>query len=101
MAALLPRVMRQFGPSVHKRLADLAEVCGMEGSNDAEKAEAFICWLEETNKKMGLPDGFDMIRDEDIEQMITWAMKEANPLYPVPVIWTRKDFRELIESIRK
>ena len=101
MAVLLPRVMRQFGSSVHKRLADLAEVCGMEGSNDAEKAEAFLHWIEETNKKMGLPDGFDMIRDEDIEQMITWAMKEANPLYPVPVIWTRKDFRELIESIRK
>ena len=33
--------------------------------------------------------------------MITWAKKEANPLYPVPVVWARKDFRRLIDSIRK
>ena len=36
-----------------------------------------------------------------LQQMITWAKKEANPLYPVPVVWARKDFRRLIESIRK
>ena len=60
-----------------------------------------IAWIEETNKKMGLPDGFDMIKDEDIDQMIAWAKKEANPLYPVPVVWGAKDFRRLIESIRR
>ena len=49
---------------------------------------------------MGLPDKFDVIKDEDIDQMISWAAKEANPLYPVPVIWSREDFRNLIETIR-
>ena len=101
MAVLLPAVMRQFGTAAQRRLAELAEVCGMEGRNDAEKAEGFLRWIEETNRKMGIPDRFDMIRAEDIDQMITWAKKEANPLYPVPVIWTRDDFRILIESIRK
>ena len=101
MAVLLPHVMREFGASAHKRLAELADVCGIEGRNEAEKANAFISWIEQTNKKMGLPDGFDVIRDEDIDQMITWAKKEANPLYPVPVVWARKDFRRLIESIRR
>ena len=99
MAVLLPRVMRAYGASVHKRLAELAEVCGMSGSTDAEKAEAFLRWMEEANRKMGLPDHFDMIRDEDVEQMIDWAMREANPLYPVPVIWGREQFRALIGSI--
>ena len=69
--------------------------------NEAEKANAFIRWIEQTNKKMGLPDKFDVVQDKDIDQMITWAKKEANPLYPVPVVWARKDFRRLIESIRK
>ena len=101
MAVLLPHVMREFGASAHKRLAELADVCGIEGRNEAEKANAFIRWIEETNAKMGLPDGFDVIQDKDIDQMITWAKKEANPLYPVPVVWARKDFRRLIESIRK
>ena len=101
MAVLLPHVMRAFGTAAHKRLAELADVCGMSGANDAEKAEKFIRWIEETNAKMGLPNGFDMIRDEDIEQMISWAKREANPLYPVPVVWGREDFRRLIETVRK
>ena len=101
MAVLLPHVMREFGASAHKRLAELADVCGIEGRNEAEKANAFIAWIEETNKKMGLPDGFDVIKDEDIPQMIAWARKEANPLYPVPVVWGEKDFRRLIKAIRK
>ena len=101
MAVLLPHVMRAFDEAAHKRLAELAEVCGMEGGSDAEKANAFIGWIEETNRKMGLPDKFDVVQDKDIDQMITWAKKEANPLYPVPVIWGREDFRRLIESIRK
>ena len=101
MAVLLPHVMREFGASAHKRLADLADVCGIEGRNEAEKANNFIAWIEETNKKMGLPDGFDVIKDEDIPQMIAWARKEANPLYPVPVVWGEKDFQRLIKTIRK
>ena len=28
------------------------------------------------------------------------AEKEANPLYPVPVVWGRDDFRDFIQSIR-
>ena len=101
MAVLLPHVMREFGASAHKRLAELADVCGIGGANDAEKANNFIRWIEETNAKMGLPDKFDVIQDKDIDQMIAWAMKEANPLYPVPVVWGQKDFRRFIESIRK
>ena len=80
MAVLLPHVMREFGASAHKRLAELADVCGIGGENEAEKANAFIRWIEETNRKMGLPDKFDVVQDKDIDQMITWAKKEANPL---------------------
>ena len=101
MAILLPHVMRAFGPVVHKRLAELATVCGMTGESDAEKAEKFISWIEEMNRKMGIPDYLDMIKDEDIEQMITWAMREANPLYPTPVLWGRKELREFIATVRK
>ena len=100
MAVLMPHVMRAYGTPVHKRLAELADVCGMTGADDAEKAEAFIRWVEETNQKMGLPNKFNMIQGQDIDQMIVWAKKEANPLYPVPVVWNTEDFRKLIESVR-
>ncbi len=100
MAVILPHVMRRFGSAAHERLARLAEVCDIKGGSDAEKAEKFICWIEEMNYNMEIPSGFTVIRDEDIPQIISWAEEEANPLYPTPVYWTKSDFRELIDSIR-
>lgn len=100
MAVLLPHVMRQYGAAVHRRLAELANVCGIPGLTDREKAEGFIAWIEETNGKMGLPSKLDVIEENDVEQIITWAGREANPLYPVPVVWGRDDFRRLIDHIR-
>jgi hypothetical protein len=41
-----------------------------------------------------------MIRDEDINQMVAWASKEANPLYPVPAVWSKEDFKNFIQSVR-
>ena len=101
MAVLLPHVMRSFGPAVHKRLAELADVCGISGDSNEEKANRLICWIEETNRKMGIPDSFSMIQAQDMEQMISWARKEAHPLYPTPAVWSREDFRKLIHSVCK
>ena len=100
MAVLLPKVMKAYGKKVYPRLSELAEVCGMAGENKKEKAENFIQWIENTNQAMGLPEGFHEIKDEDVNQMVVWADKEANPIYPVPVIWSKKDFKNFIESIR-
>lgn len=100
MAVLLPKVMAQFGSAAWKPLSELAEVCGLEGDTEAEKADAFLSWIRKTNAAMGLPDKFPQIQEEDIPQMIAWARKEANPLYPVPVIWEDGDFRRLIDSLR-
>ena len=71
------------------------------GKNDAEKADAFIRWIENLKKEMQIPEYLDMIRDEDVEQIIKWAMKEANPLYPVPVIWDHDDLSRFIASVRR
>lgn len=101
MSVILPHVMRKYGAAAHERLARLAEVCGMTGTTDAEKAEKFISWMEELKAKMDIPVGLDVIQDKDIPQIIAWASKEANPLYPVPVIWDENDFEDLLETIRK
>ncbi len=100
MSVILPHVMRQFGPSVYDKLADLADVCGMEGANNQEKALKFIDWIDEMKKMMEIPAGFDVIKDEDINQIIAWAKAEANPLYPVPVVWNDDDFRRLIHTLK-
>ncbi len=100
MSVIQPYILRQYGNAIEHRLADLADACEMGGNSDHEKAERFISWIEDMNRKMDIPKGFDVIRDEDIDQIITWADKEVNPLYPVPVIFSREDFLRLIESIR-
>ena len=100
MSVILPHVMRQFGPAVYDKLADLADVCGMEGETKEEKANNFISWIEEMKEKMNIQKGFDCIKDEDINQIIKWASKEANPLYPVPVIWGEQDFKRLLQTLR-
>ena len=97
----MPYVLRDYGAAAHKRLAGLADVCGIPGASDAEKANAFIDWIEDVNKKMGIPNKLDMIQEKDIDQMIAWARKEALPLFPVPVIWTREDFRRVIDAVRE
>lgn len=100
MGTILPHVMRQFGSAAHRRLAELADVIGITGETQAEKAEKFIAWIEEMKAKMGIPVGVDCIKDEDIPQIVKWALKEANPLYPVPEVWGESDMRKLIETIR-
>ena len=100
MAVLLPKVLRQFGAPAHKRLAELADVCGICGDTAEEKANAFIGRIEEMNRKMEIPAYLDRIEEAEIPQMIEWAMKEGNPLYPTPVVWEKKDFRRLIDIAR-
>ena len=100
MSVILPHVMRQFGSAVYDKLADCAEVCGIEGVNNKEKAIKFIEWIEDMKRQMNLPAGIAEIKEKDIPQIIKWASKEANPLYPVPVIWGEADFRKLINTLR-
>lgn len=101
MSVILPHVLRQFGETAHYRLARLAEACGMEGATDAEKAAAFIAWIDDMKVKMSIPDKFEnVIKDEDIPQIIAWARKEANPLYPTPDYWNAEAFELLINTIR-
>ena len=100
MAVILPHVLRQYDYHIYDKLADLADVCGISGVNNQDKAIKFIEWIETVNKKMGLQSSMNMIQDKDIPQIIEWAMKEANPLYPVPVIWNKDDFEKLIDLLR-
>ena len=45
------------------------------------------------------PPGFTCIREADLPQMAAWAAKEANPTYPVPVIYDRARFIRVIRQV--
>ncbi len=98
-AVLLPVVLRDYGPAAHRKLARLAELVGLTGGTDAEKANAFIDAVLAMNARLGIPTGFSCIREEDLPQMAAWAAAEANPTYPVPVIYDRARFIRVFRQV--
>ena len=102
-AVILPYVLDYFGETAYKRLAELADVAGVSGpaQSDREKAKRFIAAIRELNEKMGIPDKFEQIKDEDIPLIAERALKEGNPLYPVPKIMDMDDCKALIKKLQK
>ena len=100
-AVILPIVLEDYGAAVYPRLARLSEIAGVrtEGT-DAEKAQAFIAEIYAMNERMGIPKGFGFIQEADIPQIIDWALAEANPNYPVPVVYNAARCRKVIDDIR-
>ena len=86
---------------IHPKLARLAEVAGLDlaSKGEADKAKAFIEEIKRLNRAMGIPEKLEMIRREDIPQMVDWALKEGNPWYPVPRIFDAKDIENVINQI--
>lgn len=100
-AVILPIVLEDYGEAVHPQLAHLAEICGIKTlGTDAEKASAFIQAVRQLNKNMNLPTGLDFIREEDVDQIVRWALAEANSLYPIPVVYNTARCRHVVNRIR-
>ena len=101
-AVILPVVLEDYGRAVWKKLSHLADIAGVAPSTTAtieEKANAFIKAIYDFNKQMKLPDSFDFIKTEDIPRITKWAFRESNPLYPVPVIYSRARYRKIVEKL--
>ena len=103
-AIILPYVLEEFGEKAHKKLAELSDLLSLceKSSSKEEKSKAFIAWIKELNKKMDIPEKFDIIFNEnDANEMIDNALKEANPLYPVPKEFFKEDFLKIYRTILK
>ena len=92
-AVLLPEVLESYGSCIHKKLHILGCAAGVCTEQDSIKAGAgkFIASIRTLNKNMGIPDFLSGIQESDIETMSAHAAKEANPLYPVPKLMTRRE----------
>ena len=92
-AVLLPEVLESYGSCIHKKLHILGCAAGVCTEQDSIKAGAgkFIASIRTLNKNMGIPDFLSGIQERDIETMSVHAAKEANPLYPVPKLMTRRE----------
>ena len=62
-------------------------------------AEKFIQAIWDLNEAMSIPKKLPLIQKEDIPALARHAEKEANPLYPVPVLMTRKELEAFYYDI--
>ena len=103
-AILLPFVLEAYGPAVHQKLSELAVAAGLSDENTpkGEAAGRFIDAIKAMKKRFQIDDTISAIREEDIPKLAHYADKEANPLYPVPVLMNAKElesfYRLLMEE---
>ncbi|MEE0867923.1 MAG: iron-containing alcohol dehydrogenase [Clostridia bacterium] len=102
-AILLPIVLEMYGSSVYKKLAKLARISniGKPDADDSELAKDFIKEIYALNRRLGIPDYIDGIKKEDIETLSNHADKEANPLYPVPILWDKDELKRIYRRAGK
>jgi len=102
-SVILPYVLEGYGKAAYKKLSRLAVVAGLADKEDSRKigAEKFIAAIRKLSRRMNIPEKLEGIKEEDIPLMASNAEKEANPLYPVPVIWTSKELSTYYRMISK
>jgi alcohol dehydrogenase class IV len=101
MAVILPYVLDYYGEEAYARLAQLYDVAGFdsEGMTEEQKAKGFIAKIREYNAAMGIPEHIDGILEKDIPTIAKRALKEGNPLYPVPKLMGVEECEALIRKI--
>lgn len=87
-AVILPMLLESYGKKIHKKLARLAVAAGLaqEDTPCNEAAGLFIQAVKDMKKRFGIGDRIPEIQETDIPKLAHYADKEANPLYPVPVL---------------
>jgi len=101
-AVALPHVLAAYGSAAYARLADLHDAAGLpaSGQTAAEKALTFIHALRILSTSLGIPASLRCIREEDIPEIAERALKESNPLYPVPRIWRQEECEEVVRGMK-
>ena len=100
-AVLLPIVLEAYGPCIHGKLRKLSEAAGTArpGETDAESARRFIAAIRDLNRRMGIPETLEGIQEADIPLLARNAAREANPLYPVPVLMDARTLEQFYYKV--
>ena len=96
-AVILPVVLKKYGKAIYKKLHNLAVEVGISQKDEKieDSANKFIDAILMLNQKMNIPTSINEIQEKDINVMVKHADKEANPLYPVPVLYGRNELKDI------
>lgn len=100
-SVLLPIVLKEYGKAAWKKLSQLSVLLGLADKKESIESAAnkFIDAIKDLNKKLGIPETLKGIKEEDIPELSRRADKEANPLYPVPVLWNAKELEKFYYKV--
>ena len=95
-AILLPFVLESYGSSIHKKLHRLAIAAGLADKSTPQDvaAQDFFQAIKDLKTRFSIGDTIPEIQEEDIPKLASYADKEANPLYPVPVLMNAKQLED-------
>lgn len=101
-AIILPVVLKMYGRKIYKKLWRLGVYAGIfDKSTPIEVgAKLFIEKIEGLNDYMNIESSLPQIVTEDIPELAKTAQHEANPLYPVPVLWTARDLEKVYHEVK-
>lgn len=100
-AVLLPFVLEAYGETIYKKLHKLAVAAGIAAKETPsdEAARKFIEAIKHMKQSFDIGDTIPEIREEDIPKLAHYADKEANPLYPVPVLMNAKELERFYYTL--
>ena len=102
-AVILPMVLESYGESIYTKLHDLAIAAGVADKDvpDETAAKAFIQAVKDMKARFNIGDTIPEIKEKDIPKLAGYADKEANPLYPVPVLMDAKTLEQFYYTLMK
>lgn len=102
-AVILPYMLSSYGKAIYKKLYNIALYCNMIDKNCSKQIASYkiINKITELNTNMQIPNKLEGIKDKDIPSLAILADKEANPLYPVPVLYNAKELEDIYHLIQK
>jgi len=100
-AVILPYMLKFYGKAVHKKLWKIGIYVGLYDKHTSveEGAKLLISKIEELNKSLNIPTKIENIKQQDIYSLAKTAEHEANPLYPVPKLFTAKELEKIYYQI--
>ncbi len=101
-AIILPYVLKMYGRKIYKKLWQMGVYARLFDKSTSYEvgAKMFIEKIEDLNKSMNIGTRIDEIQKEDIPTLARTAEKEANPLYPVPVLYTAKQLEKIYYEVK-
>ena len=101
-AIILPYVLKKYGRAIYKKLWEMGVYANLFDSDTSIEAGAKKKKkkIEDLNKSMNIGTSIPEIKGEDVPYLAITAEKEANPLYPVPVLYTAEQLEKIYYEVK-